>query len=86
MWTMELTPDLSSMVNQYTDQLIQKDRLINTILGKILYAWWRNGEGCLDFALKIYFKMFNELNFNFELILRIAIINFQEIFVLIIKH
>lgn len=30
--------------------------------------------------------MFNELNFNFELILRIAIINFQEIFVLIIKH
>lgn len=30
--------------------------------------------------------MFNELNFNFELILRIAIINFQEIFMLIIKH
>lgn len=39
MWTMELTPDLSSMVNQYTDQLIQKDRLINTILGKLLSAW-----------------------------------------------
>ena len=33
MWTMELTPDLSNMVNQYTDQLLQKDRLINTILG-----------------------------------------------------
>lgn len=29
--------------------------------------------------------MFNELNFNFELILRIAIINFQERFVLIIN-
>lgn len=35
MWTMELTPDLSSMVNQYTDQLIQKDRLINTILDQL---------------------------------------------------
>lgn len=30
--------------------------------------------------------MFNELNFNFELILGIVIINFQERFVLIIKY
>nr|XP_022287742.1 nuclear pore complex protein Nup205-like isoform X2 [Crassostrea virginica] len=35
MWTMELTPDLSNMVNQYTDQLLQKDRLINTILDQL---------------------------------------------------
>ncbi|KAK3098344.1 hypothetical protein FSP39_018633 [Pinctada imbricata] len=35
MWTMELSPELSDMVNKYTDQLISKDGLINKILDLI---------------------------------------------------
>ena len=34
MWTMELSPELASLVNTYTDQLINRDGLVNKILGK----------------------------------------------------
>ena len=38
-WTMELTPDLSNMIMQFTDQLIVKDKLVNKILGNILLLY-----------------------------------------------
>ncbi|OWF55575.1 nuclear pore complex protein Nup205-like [Mizuhopecten yessoensis] len=31
-WTMELSPDLANLVTQFTDQLIQKDGLVNKVL------------------------------------------------------
>jgi hypothetical protein len=35
---MELSPDLSNMIMQFTDQLIIKDNLVNKILGNIFFA------------------------------------------------
>lgn len=35
-WTMELTPELTNIITQFTDQLLTKDALVNKILGLII--------------------------------------------------
>ena len=57
-WTMELSPDLSNMIMQFTDQLIIKDNLVNKILGNIFF-WYI----CFCFFLKRDFFCIKEIYF-----------------------